>query len=267
MLLGSRPINLVNAMWCCVAHAGSYWGPRWPDAHAWPDYDDGWPHDVWPELLCCAVLAYPSAAKYVVAPMLVLVYMLCAYTLYRHVRSAYRCLRVQDRKTRISRGIKHATRQLLVRDGTPIRELNGFRDGFTATLWREHFDAMQLRERVRDATKRAISALAAGQTSLAWAPYCAVTGNVPAIVLRVAILASGAIAFTTHSSAATAAIALAVVFRAWQLAAVPIIALGQRMFSVSAGFQSVRVVNITCHHEENDVVRMTVMLDIVPRAS
>jgi hypothetical protein len=242
-----------------------WWQPLWP-----PEDDEwvpsgGWvPNDVWPELLVLAVLAYPTAAGYLLLP-LTAVYAVAAYTLARPLRATYRMFRVQDAQLKIARGLKHATQRLLRAEGAPIAQLAGYRDGFTATLWRER-DAMALREHVRDATKRAIARIRAGETALMFAPECATTEHVPAITRNLAVLASGAIVVATGMSTPTAAIVLAISYRLWQLAALPLLVLVQRAFAVSAAFDDVQITDIRCRHEANDSVRLTVTLAIQARA-
>jgi hypothetical protein len=253
-------------MWCCGASLDAVrvgWAPPW-----WPrdNVERTWPLEIWPELVVCAVLAFPALARFGYVLLLPL-YVAAAWTAVPMLRRLYRTVRVQDRRTKIARAIKHATHRLLVQDGAPVQQVAGERDSFTLAMWREGADAMQLRERVREATRCAIERIQAGEVALAFAPECATTAEVPALALRLGVVGSGVALLATGAPAATAGIALAVLYRLWELVAVPLLAVAQRALVVSAAFRQVRIVDIRCHHEEHDSLRMTVMLDIEPLAT
>ena len=146
-------------------------------------------------LVVQAVLALlaPDAFPYLRAWLLVVqvvsvVVVLLALALAREVRVLAR-----DKRTRILHGLEHATFNLLVPRGFPVRSGHTYDGEFELRIDHDGKSWDRLLE-IRDAAREAIVRIASGETVLAYSPLCGTSWLVGYCLLALAVVTSGGVA-------------------------------------------------------------------------
>lgn len=139
-----------------------------------------------------AVLA-PDAFPYlgtwlVIAQLASVIVVLLALALAREVRALAR-----DKRTRILHGLEHATINLLLPRGFPVRSGCTYDGEFEIRLDHDGRSWDRLVE-IRDAARDAIVRISRGESALAYSPLCGTSWLVGYCLLALAVVTSGAVA-------------------------------------------------------------------------
>jgi len=149
----------------------------------------------------------------------------------------------RDRTTRVIHGLEHAAAKLLVAEGNVVH--GGLtHDGFFELYMEPEGKAQHQAAKVRDAVKRAIRRIRAGERHLAYHPKCGTSMLVTVALLALMALSAAVIGLLVDLRPRTLVVIGGVFVGIILVAARPLGLLTQLLLTVSTSFRSARVLRV-----------------------